>query len=520
MTLLVPSRRMILGGLAAAPFVWTSRLSAQLAFADFPFTLGVAAGDGSADGFVLWTRLAPRPQEPHGGMPLAPVPVDWEVATDEGFKTVVAKGTEKAWPETAHSVHAEVTGLQPARPYWYRFHAAGATSPIGRALTLPAAGAHLDKVTFAAVGCQHFEAGWYTNYRHVSEETLDFVYHYGDFIYEYHPGFVLDAFERPIDPVRLYWGREPYSLDDYRLRYAQELTDTDLQAARSAHPWFCTYDDHEVQNNWAGQYDEHGTPPEQFLLRRRQALQVWYEHMPVRRSAFPQADGNVEFRRRVDYGNLARMHFPNTRLYRSDQPCNDGFVPACPGMTAPGAQMIDAAQERWLGEGFASSHQRWQGLLQQVMMAPIDRRSPKHDGPVPTLNMDSWAGYPAQRERLFAMMGRHPQGNVVVVTGDEHQNYALDLTSAGRTVASEFVSTSITSGGDGYDTRPGNDRLLADNANLHWTNDRRGYVVSEVTPEAWIGHYKVVDAVTTRGLSIRTAASWAAETGKPGLVKA
>jgi alkaline phosphatase D len=519
MTQFTPSRRLVLGGLATAPFLLPSRLRAQLSFADYPFALGVSAGDALPDGFVLWTRLAPRPQEPHGGMPIAPVPVDWEVAEDAGFKTIAAKGTEKAWPELAHSVHAEVTGLKPGRPYYYRFHCAGATSPIGRALTLPAPGTAVDKVSFAAVGCQHFEAGWYTAYRHVAEEQLDFVFHYGDFIYEYQPSFTLDTFFNPIDPVRLYWGREPYSLDDYRLRYAQELLDTDLQAARLAHPWFCTYDDHEVQNNWASMYDENGTPPDIFLLRRRAALQVWYEHMPVRRSAYPQANGDVEFRRRVDYGDLARMHFPNTRLYRSDQPCNDGFVPACPGMNVPGQQMIDAAQERWLGEGFASSHQRWQGLLQQVMMAPLDRRTPKHDGPVPTLNMDSWAGYPAQRERIFAMMGRHPGGNVVVITGDEHQNYAIDLTSEGRTVAGEFVSTSITSGGDGADTRAGNDRMLADNPNLHWTNDRRGYVLSEVTPQAWTGHYKVVEAVSTRGLPIQTAGTWVSEAGKPGLVK-
>ncbi len=241
--------------------------------------------------------------------------------------------------------------------------------------------------------------------------------------------------------------------------------------------------------------------------------------MPVRRNAFPQANGIVEFRRRVDYGDLVRMHFPNTRLYRTDQPCGDNFKPACAAMDAPGAQMIDAAQEKWLGEGFASSRQRWQGLAQQVMMAPLDRRSPAEtDGSQPIFNMDSWAGYPAQRERLFAMFGQ--RGNVVVLTGDEHQNYAIDLTHGGRTVASEFVSTSISSGGDGHDLRPGNERLMADNANLRWTNDRRGYVVSEVTPEAWTGHYRTLDAVSQKGLPVKTAASWVVQAGKAGLVRA
>lgn len=517
MTLFV-SRRAILGTAAATLLV--PRVHAQLRFTDFPFALGVSAGDASADGFVLWTRLAPRPLEPAGGMPPHPITVDWEVADDVDFRTVVAKGQQTAWPELAHSVHAEVTGLKPGRNYWYRFRCAGSTSLKGRAATLPAAGASVDRVRFAAVGCQHFEEGWYTAYRHVAEEQLDFVFHYGDYIYEYSPGVMLDPAKRPIEPVRRYQGAEPYSLDEYRLRYAQETLDADLQAARAAHPWFCTYDDHEVQNNWAGVHDEHDTPPALFLLRRRMALQAWYEHMPVRAASLPQADGTVDFRRRIDYGDLVRAHFPNTRLFRTDQPCGDDFKPACAEMTAPGAQMIDAAQERWLGEGLAGSPQHWQLLAQQVMMAPIDRRAAGSTAAQPTFNMDSWAGYPTQRERIFDLFGRHPGGNVVVVTGDEHQNFALDLDHGGRTVASEFVATSITSGGDGAEVRAGNERLMTDNPHLRWTNDRRGYLVCDVTRRAWTGHYRVLDAVTQRGLPVRTAANWAIESGRTGLTRA
>lgn len=516
MTILL-SRRSVLGGMTAAGLLSTP-VRGQLRFVTYPFTLGVASGDASPDGFVLWTRLAPAPLEPMGGMPRHFLPVDWEVAEDAGFRTIVAKGQERASPELAHSVHAEVAGLKPGRRYWYRFHAAGETSLVGSAATLPASGARVDRVRFAAVGCQHFEAGWYTAYRHVAEEDLDFVFHYGDYIYEYSPGTVLDAFHRPIDPVRRYVGPEPYSIDDYRVRYAQETLDTDLQAARAAHPWFCTYDDHEVQNNWAGIYDQNGTPPDLFVLRRNMALQAWYEHMPVRRSSFPQADGIVDFRRRADYGDLVRAHFPNTRLFRTDQPCGDNFKPACPAMQSPDAHMIDAAQEAWLGDGLSSSRQHWQLVAQQVMMAPIDRRGAGEAAPI--YNMDSWAGYSAQRERIFDRFGRHAGGNVVVVTGDEHQNYALDLTHGGRTVASEFVATSITSGGDGHDVRPGNEALLADNPNLHWTNDRRGYVVCDVTPQVWRGDYRVLDAVTQKGLPMRTAASWAVESGKAGMVRA
>ncbi|MAW99039.1 MAG: alkaline phosphatase [Sphingomonas sp.] len=520
MSILTPTRRGFVGGLFAAPFLLPAASRAQVGFADYPFTLGVAAGDALSDGFVIWTRLAPDPMAPHGGMPMAAVPVDWEVAEDDGFRNVVAKGSEKAWPELAHSVHVEVSGLKPGRPYWYRFRCAGERSFAGRATTLPSPGAKVDRVRFAAVGCQHFEAGLYTCFRHAAEDAPDFMFHYGDYIYEYSPGYVLDAFDRPIAPVRRYATREPFSLDDYRVRYAQTTMDADLQAARAAAPWYCTYDDHEVQNNWAGEWAQDGTPPQEFLLRRRAALQAWYEHMPVRRASFPDAEGAVHFRKRVDFGDLVRLHMPNTRLYRSDQPCNDGFKPMCPGAYAKGQQMINKAQEDWLDQGFASSNQRWQGLAQQVMMAPIDRRTAAYPAPEPTYNMDSWAGYPDQRDRLFAMFGRHKGGNVVVITGDEHQNWAMDLQHQGRTVASEFVSTSMSSGGDGHDVRPGNEQIMQDNPFLRWTNDRRGYLLSEITPEAWTGHFRVVDSVRQPGAPIRTAARWAVESGKPGLVSA
>ncbi|USI72673.1 alkaline phosphatase D family protein [Sphingomonas morindae] len=512
-----PSRRALLGGLVAAPvFLPGLARAAELGFADFPFTLGVSAGDALPDGFVLWTRLAPDPLAPHGGMPMAPVPVNWEVAEDDGFRTIVAKGQETAWPELGHSVHAEVSGLKPGRPYWYRFRCGGELSLAGRAATLPAPGTTVDRVRFAAAGCQHFESGYYTAYRHLAEENdLDFVFHYGDYIYEYSAGVALNGLHQPIDPVRRYLGREPYSLDDYRLRYAQTTLDSDMQAARAAHPWFVSYDDHEVQNNWTGDTDKDDTPAALFRLRRAAALQAWYEHMPVRRSAMPDATGLVEFRRRFDYGTLLRGHLLNTRLYRSDQPCGDGFKPLCTPMTG---DVLGRPQEAWLDQGLATSRQRWQLIAQQVMVAAPDRRTPEHDGPQPTFNMDSWAGYPLAQRRLFDRFAAHRPGNIVVVTGDEHQNWANDLVrDDGRIVASEFVATSISSGGDGYDTRPGNDEIMRHNSFVKWTNDRRGYLLTEVTPDAWTGDFRTVAAVSTAGAPVRTAARWQVAAGQAGL---
>ena len=246
------------------------------------------------------------------------------------------------------------------------------------------------------------------------------------------------------------------------------------------------------------------------------ALQAWNEHMPVRRASLPGADGRVDCRRRADFGDLMRGHFLNTRLDRTPQPCDDGFKETCPAVSSPAARMMGAEEERWLADGLRGSRQRWQLVAQQVMVCPVDRTRAA-DGPA-TYNMDSWAGYQRPRERLLDMLAT--RANVVVVTGDEHQNWANDLTRGGRTVASEYVATSMTSGGDGHDLRPGNEAIMARNPQVRWTNDRRGYLSCDVTREAWTGHFRTLDAVTRRGLPIRTAASWSVAAGKPGLERA
>lgn len=508
-------RRTMLGALVAAPFVLSTRLRAELAFADYPFALGVAAGEMTPTGFVLWTRLAPRPLEPHGGMPMKPVPLDWQVATDLAFKTIIATGSETTYPALAHSAHVEVEGLQPATRYFYRFRCAGETSFVGRVATLPRPDAMPKSVRFAAVGCQHLEQGWYTAYRDAARQPLDFMFHYGDYIYEGHATRPQDADRLPGEAVRRYSGRNPFSLDDYRVRYAETRLDADLQAAHAACGWYSTYDDHEVQNNWAGVYDEDGDPPEIFLYRRRAALQAWYEHMPVRPSIWNGTTGIADFRRRVDYGGLARFHYPDTRLYRADQPCGDGFKPDCSARHAAGQDMLDAGQWRWLDEGFSASRQRWNVVNQQVMVAMPDRRQ---SGDEPIFNMDSWAGYPNGQAHLLDIFARHRPGNIVVVTGDEHRHWANDLIARDRVLASEFVSTSITSEGDGAVDSPVGP-ILAHNPFVKWIDDRRGYVLTEVTPDGCRGEYLTVESVTRRDAPVSVAAVWGVEAGKAGLVR-
>ncbi len=183
------SRRHFLGGavaLAAAGLAspaLTRLARAQVRFTGYPFTLGVASGCPQADSVVLWTRLAPEPLS-GGGMEPGRVEVQWEVAHDEHFHTIVQKGSVWTAQELGHSVHVEVYGLEPARWYWYRFMVRDEISPVGRTRTAPALHASLDRFRLAVASCQHYEQGYFSAYRHMAAEDVDLVVFVGDYIYE------------------------------------------------------------------------------------------------------------------------------------------------------------------------------------------------------------------------------------------------------------------------------------------------------------------------------------------------
>ncbi|MEZ0470943.1 alkaline phosphatase D family protein [Luteimonas salinilitoris] len=485
-----------------------------------PFQLGVASGEPASDGFVLWTRLAPQPLEQGGGMAMRPMPVAWELAEDEGFRRVVRSGHALARPELAHAVHVELEGLAPGRPYWYRFVAGDAVSPVGRSATLPAAGARVDRVRFAVAGCQHYEEGHYTAWRRIAEEPLDFVFHYGDYLYEgadTGPGERLMN-GRPFTPLRRHVGGEIYSLDDYRRRHALYRGDRDLQAAHASAPWFVSFDDHEIDNNWATDKDQDGTPPELFLLRRAAAFQAYYEHMPLRRRAMP-ANGHMQMFRRAAWGDLLTAHFLDTRQYRSDQINGDRDGEFGEATLAPERTMLGARQEAWLHDGLRPDDQRWHVVAQQVGLANLAMR--RADSGEVVHSADQWSGYLANRRRLLGHIRDAGLGNVVTVSGDAHRHFASDLLQddeAGGVISSEFLATSITSGADGVgedDDFTRNTRSL--NPHLKAMTDKRGYVLCDVTRDHWRGDLKVLDRVTTPDAPVRTHASFVIERGRPGL---
>lgn len=508
----------LVGGLGRAERLW----AAPRFGGDDPFALGVAAGDPWPDGFVLWTRLAPRPLDERGGMPAAAVPVRWEVAEDERFARVVRSGEAVARPELAHSVHVEVDGLSPRRPYWYRFRLeGGAASPVGQARTAPATGDTPGHVRLAVAGCQAYPQGWYDAWRHLSQEAdLDAVFHYGDYIYEGgRSAYVIhDAAGRVAD--RQHAGDEIYSLDDYRRRYAQYKSDPDLKAAHAAAAFIVSFDDHEVDNDWASAFDQDGTPPDVFLLRRFAAMQAWYEHMPVRRAQFPRPDG-LTMHRRLDYGRLFRMHVLDTRSYRSDQLCAGPGQRHCRAEDGPGSTLLGPAQEAWLDQGLRDSDARWNLIAQQVRVMPLKRQTP--EGASLPMIVDQWSGYPAARRRLVGSIHEAGLTNVVIASGDAHVHNVgtvplRDDEPDGPQAATEFLCSSISSGGDGAAVTPGVRTYLdAANPNMALMNYQRGYQTFDITPSEWRTDVKVMDRVQAPGGALSTLARFAVAPDEPRL---
>ncbi len=433
-----PPRRHLLGAMLAAG-VGPAFVRHALA-ADRPrFALGVASGAPTAASLVLWTRLT--------GADLPPeLSVQWELAEDERFTRIAARGSEVARAADAHSARAEPAGLAPGRPYWYRFQALGQTSATGRTRTAPAPEAPNPSLRFVIASCQRWDHGHYAAWRDAVASEPDLVLFLGDYIYEY------ASAPRVLRPHE---GGMVRTLEQYRARYAQYKSDPLLQAAHAACPWIVIWDDHEVANDYAGA--QGAEPDPDFAARRSAAYRAWWEHMPVPHALRPQADGSLRIFGRLDWGRLARLQWIDGRQYRDPPACpprspggSKTARPAdCPELADPGRSMLGIAQERWLCEGFSTAH-RWNLLAQPTLMSRFHFEDPAwHGGRFRT---DGWDGYPATRARLLGALAERRIPGAVVLGGDLHTHLVAELhadvddTRSPR-VASEFCGTSISSRG-------------------------------------------------------------------------
>jgi alkaline phosphatase D len=379
----------------------------------YPFNLGVASGDPRPGGFVLWTRLAPRPlaEGGRGGMGTQTVRVRYEVATDRRFAHIVRRGSAEATPALAHTVHPEVTGLEPDRVYYYRFNVGGHLSPVGRSRTTPVG--PTAELAYAFVSCQAWGSGYFTAYRHLAQDYLDLVVHLGDYIYEYGIGANTEGRTATVPD---HFAGAAVDLARYRLQYALTKSDPDLQLAHRRFPWLMTLDDHDVANDWSG---ENSAP--EFLRRRAAAFRAWYEHLPVRAAQRPRGV-DMQIYRRLRYGDLATFHVLDTRQYRDLQACGGDLQTNCDERLETGRTMMGAEQEAWLRQGLGASTARWDVLANQATMGQNDRESSEAQ----LLNMDIWDGYAANRDRVLRAAVAQGAQDLVVITGDKHRRHRRD----------------------------------------------------------------------------------------------
>jgi alkaline phosphatase D len=500
---------------AGAPALLDQRPSAAAPpTAGDPFTLGVASGDPLPDGFVIWTRLAPDPlaDDGMGGMPSTSRQVGWQVATDAGFADVVRAGSARTGPELGHSVHVEVGGLLPGREYFYRFRTGRHLSPAGRSVTAPDPLSMPASLSMAFASCSQFEHGWFTAYGRLAEERPDLVLHLGDYQYEYRA----DSYTVPGGNVRDHKGPETVTLAGYRQRLAQYRTDPDLQAAHAVAPWLVVFDDHEVDNNWADEVAENAASQPGFMDRRAAAFRAYYENMPLRRTSVPSGP-DMQLYRSVQWGQLASFHMLDTRQYRDDQACGDGYDD-CPPAAAPERSLPGMAQEAWLAERLAASTQTWDVLGQQVFLGRRDSTAT----PDNRVSMDAWDGYPASRDRVVRSWVDAGVRNPIVLTGDVHAHWGSDVLTdwtdgSSPVLGSEFVCSSITSGGDGYDKADGTHPWAAQNPNLRFWTNLRGYVSTTITPTSFTADYRCVPRVSVPGDQAFTRATFVVDDGVRGM---
>jgi alkaline phosphatase D len=506
----MPNRRRFLKALAAlgaSQAVPVRAADRKVRFGAYPFMLGVASGYPQPDGMVLWTRLA-------GNLDAVTIPVRWELALDEAMGRIVAAGTAEARPDWAHSVHVEPRGLEPDRWYFYRFLAGDAVSPVGRTRTAPAANSMVPRLRFAFASCQHYERGYFSAHRHLAGDDLDLCVFLGDYIYE-------SSLRR--DQVRAHeTPAEPVALDEYRARHALYKTDENLQSAHRALPWIFTWDDHEVDNDYANDRQEDGAAPEEFLLRRAAAYRAYYEHMPLPASMRPNG-ASLTLHTSVAWGALANFYLVDDRQYRSPQACpakaggaNVVDPTQCAELRDPARTMLGAEQEAWLDRQFAASRAPWNIVAQQTLMAQLDVQP----GEAQRFWTDAWDGYPAARGRLLESMVTRRLANPVVIGGDVHMNFVADLKvdfddAKSPVVASEFAGTSITSPpGPWQRALPA---ILAENPHIKYARaDRRGYVRASVAGGRFTAELVGLDTVRKPDSRAEVMARFVVEDGRPG----
>ena len=486
-----------------------------------PFTLGVASGDPLPDAVILWTRLLPT--DP---LPDTDVDVEWEVATDAEFTDVIAAGSAVAVAALGHSVHHDVTGLEPDTEYHYRFRLAGFTTPVAqthtfaapgttptrfrvRVLLLPELGERLLRRLPRPRGTGRPRRVRVPRRLHLREPQR----------------WLLGPSGRA-RPARPSSARRSSSTAN---RYALYRSDPLLQGAHALVPWVITWDDHEVDNDYAGASGEHDEAHDAFLARRAAGYQAWYEHMPVR--LVPPSGPDYDIYRSFAHGDLVRFHVLDTRQYRADQQRSAPFVEALGDavqvrddtLAASAEQtMLGADQREWLLDGVAASTAIWDVIAQQVFM--FGGNAVVGADP-PVVVVDTWDGYDGERRVVLDAVGSTAD-NLVVLTGDFHAAVVADLRvdpfdTSLPVVGTELMATSISSSffDDDETVESLVNAALSANPQIKWFDSRRGYTVCEVTPDRLLATYRAVTDQFDEASPVEAVSAWEVTAGTPGAVQ-
>jgi alkaline phosphatase D len=496
--------------------------------ADNPFKLGIASGYPTPEGVVLWTKLVAPTELTQSAIGFSDKPTDvtWQVAHDEQFQRIALQGTSVAMPQLGHAVHAELRGLEADRWYFYRFKLGDAVSDVGRTRTAPAPDSKTNKLRFAFASCQNWDHGYFAAYRQLVQDAPDLVVFLGDYIYEY-------ASPKKPNPnfARSHTLRTAVNLADYRDRYALYKSDILLQAAHRACPWIMTWDDHEVQNDYASDRGEDLAPPADFVARRAAAYQAYYEHMPLPASALARglaglssmdASGGVRVTQRLAWGQLANFHLLDCRQFRDYQACpkpnrsgsNMVLAADCAELQNPNRTLLGKTQEQWLAEGLALDAKAgaalqaalpWSVIAQSTLLAKINAPAGKEA----KIWTDGWEGYPFARQRLLNSFKAQPTLHPVILSGDVHLNVVAQIEG----VATEFCGTSLTSHTGWHPEREPS--FYSDNPHVQYFNsERRGYALAEVTPKLWTTTLMGTEDVRSADSPTKPIGQFAVERGK------
>jgi alkaline phosphatase D len=462
-----------------------------------PFYHGVASGDPLSDRVILWTRVTT--QNPTEN-------VDWQIATDTTFSTVINSGTVATDATVDYTVKVDATGLQPGTWYYYRFKNNGNYSLTGRTKTAPVG--DMDSLRFAIVACSNYQAGYFNAYKDIAvRNDVDAVVHLGDYYYEYEAGgygYINDT-SRLHEPAN-----EILSLADYRKRNSQYKLDPDLRYCHQMFPFITIWDDHETANNsWYGGAENHQPATEgDWFVRKAVAKQAYFEWIPIRELS-PGNDTIIH--RTLPWSNLMDFIMLDTRYEGRDSSLGTAISTSNSTVTNPTRSMLGAFQLQWFKDQLSNSTAKWKIIGNQVMIAPLTAFGL-------VLNGDQWDGYPVERKKILDHIMQNNLHDIVFLTGDIHSSWGNDLPHPDSTysastghgsVATEFVCTSITSPAlDALNGVPSSVVTTINPYMKYVEYTKHGYLLLDVNKQRVQGDWIYMSTLLNRNYTASDAAHW------------